>query len=234
MFLCVGLAKEFIVPGWRVGWLIFHDKSTNRLHDFKTGVKSLTQITLGASSLLQAALPHLLCPGQRSKDALSLKQFSENYMSILRTNAQICMEEGEKCREISVIQPAGAMYAMLKVDIAALNDVKDDAELARKVLEEENLFMLPGSCFNMPNFVRLVICPPPEVIQEAFERLRLFCDRHRLNDADKEQDEQEAEEEEGEHQKTKRQRTTSISSTGTSPQANGKGKGRGVTSNGHK
>jgi len=233
-----GLAKEFIVPGWRVGWLIFHDKSTGRLQEYKSGVKSLTQITLGAPSLLQASLPHLLCPGPRSKDANSLRQFSANYMSILRRNTQICMEEGRRCREISVIQPSGAMYAMLKVDIESLEDIRDDAEFARKVLEEENLFMLPGACFNMPNFVRLVICPPAEVLQEAFQRLRLFCDRHRRDDIilqTESYDTCEAADGEGEENapKGKRRRTNSVeSTTSVSSKSNNHGKGRG--GNGHK
>ena len=42
-----GLAKEFIVPGWRVGWMILHDKGTGRLTQYKAGIKSLTQIIVG-------------------------------------------------------------------------------------------------------------------------------------------------------------------------------------------
>lgn len=43
----LGLAKEYIVPGWRVGWVVVHDKSTGRLKEVKQGMKSLTQIILG-------------------------------------------------------------------------------------------------------------------------------------------------------------------------------------------
>jgi tyrosine aminotransferase len=44
-----GLAKEFVIPGWRVGWLILHDKKTGRLDEFKNGIKSLTQLIVGKS-----------------------------------------------------------------------------------------------------------------------------------------------------------------------------------------
>lgn len=177
-----GLAKEFIVPGWRVGWLIFHDKNTGRLDDYKTGVRSLTQITLGASSLLQAALPHVLSATPGSKDAQSLQQFMDHYMGILSVNGQLCVEEAKSCPELSVIQPKGAMYTMIRIEMDRLEGITDDADFARKLLQEENLFILPGACFNMPNFVRLVICPPPEVIQESFARLRSFCARYRRKD----------------------------------------------------
>eukprot|EP01040_Poterioochromonas_malhamensis_P009236 gene9235-10025_t len=174
-----GLAKEFIVPGWRVGWIILHDKGTGRLADYKSGLKQLTQIIVGANSLIQAAIPRLLCPTPGSKDEQSLQQFSRRYMDILSQNAKLCVELSQACPELTVIEPTGAMYVMIKVDIAALEGIIDDADFARKLLEEENLFILPGQCFNMANFVRLVICPPEETIREAFERFSLFCDRHR-------------------------------------------------------
>ena len=28
-----GLAKEFIVPGWRVGWIVIHEKGTGRFKE---------------------------------------------------------------------------------------------------------------------------------------------------------------------------------------------------------
>jgi tyrosine aminotransferase len=76
------------------------------------------------------------------------------------------------------------MYVMIKIEIDRLDGIVDDADFARKLLEEENLFILPGQCFNMANFVRLVICPPAHVVQEAFARFRSFCDRHRKADVD--------------------------------------------------
>jgi aspartate/methionine/tyrosine aminotransferase len=46
-YVLSGLAKEFIVPGWRIGWLIVHDKGTGKTLELKAGLKSLTQIILG-------------------------------------------------------------------------------------------------------------------------------------------------------------------------------------------
>lgn len=45
-----GLAKEFIVPGWRVGWVVLYDRSTTvpkLSHEIKSGLKSLSQLILG-------------------------------------------------------------------------------------------------------------------------------------------------------------------------------------------
>jgi len=39
--------------------------------------------------------------------------------------------------------------------------------------------VLPGQCFGMPNYFRLVTCPPSELLLEAWERLGLFCAKYR-------------------------------------------------------
>ena len=41
----------------------------------------------------------------------------------------------------------------------------------------ENVFALPGSCFQAPGFVRLVCCAPVDVMAEAVKRIRAFCER---------------------------------------------------------
>jgi tyrosine aminotransferase len=49
-----------------------------------------------------------------------------------------------------------------------------------KLLEEENVFVLPGKIFKIENFIRIVICPPPEMLREAVDRIRQFCQRHHI------------------------------------------------------
>ena len=47
-----GLAKQFLIPGWRVGWITVHDRN-NVLADVRTAYFKLSQNILGASSLAQ-------------------------------------------------------------------------------------------------------------------------------------------------------------------------------------
>jgi tyrosine aminotransferase len=149
------------------------------LKDYKVGVRNLTQIVLGANSLIQGAIPRLLTPTPGSKDALALEEFSKHYMDTLRRNTKVCVEEAADCPEISVIEPQGAMYMMIKIEIEKLEGIKDDAHFAQMLLQEENLILLPGQCFTMKNFIRLVIAPPDDYIREALIRIKLFCARHR-------------------------------------------------------
>ena len=135
---------------------------------------------IGASSLLQSALPRVLTPAADSEDEKSLSLFRDKYMHTLRKNTQICVNSLQNVSELKTNAPKGAMYIMLQIDISKLFDIKDDKEFAEKLLTEENLSVLPGACFNMGGYIRLVTCPPEEIFTEAVERLKVFCSRHNI------------------------------------------------------
>lgn len=54
-----GLAKKYLVPGWRVGWIFIHDRN-DVFAEVREGLNSLSQLILGSNSLVQAALPEIL------------------------------------------------------------------------------------------------------------------------------------------------------------------------------
>jgi tyrosine aminotransferase len=130
--------------------------------------------------LLQSALPRVLTPTAGSDDEKSLQLFHDNYMHTLRKNTQICVDLLKNVSELNTNAPKGAMYIMLKINIPSLFDINDDKEFAEKLLTEENLSVLPGACFNMGGYIRLVTCPPEEIFADALERLKLFCSRHNV------------------------------------------------------
>lgn len=53
-----GLAKQFLIPGWRVGWVIVNDRN-NILEDVRTAYLKLSRSTLGANSLVQVTCLHV-------------------------------------------------------------------------------------------------------------------------------------------------------------------------------
>ena len=57
---CSGMAKQYLVPGMRVGWLTFYGPG---LEELKGGVKSLSQVVLGACHLAQEASSRALDDG---------------------------------------------------------------------------------------------------------------------------------------------------------------------------
>lgn len=40
------------------------------------------------------------------------------------------------------------------------------------------MFCLPGKCFDVDNFIRIVLTVPKEMIIEACERIKEFCKEH--------------------------------------------------------
>lgn len=175
-----GIAKQFVVPGWRVGWIVILDTTDGKLREIKRGLHSLSQIILGANTLIQSIIPKLLCPAPGSNEEKDLAAFHEHYLNVLRANSNSCEEIVSSVPGLSIIKPSAAMYTMIGIDMAQFANTKitNDIEFANRFLEEENVFVLPGQCFGMKNYIRLVICMPNEMIREALNRLKEFCLRN--------------------------------------------------------
>jgi len=60
---CSGLAKQFLVPGWRVGWLVFYGE---QIKPIKAGVQALANVVLGATNIIQSAIPKILAPEDKA------------------------------------------------------------------------------------------------------------------------------------------------------------------------
>ena len=176
-----GIAKEFLVPGWRVGWIIVHD-TDDILKEVKAGMIRLSQLTIGANVPIQGAIPSILTPTRGSADEAALKAFHTATMKQLEDNAMFTVEQLSKVKGLNVVIPQGAMYVMVGVDVETAFDpasgMKNDVDFAQKLLLEENVFVLPGKCFGVDNFFRVVFTAPKDKLAEAYARIALFCERH--------------------------------------------------------
>lgn len=56
---CSGLTKRFLVPGWRMGWIVVHDRG-GVLDEVRAGLQRLSQRIIGSNTLVQGALPAIL------------------------------------------------------------------------------------------------------------------------------------------------------------------------------
>ena len=80
---------------------------------------------------------------------------------------------------LSVVTPQGAMYVMVGIDITKFDDsIGNDTEFTQKLLDEEAVFVIPGKCFGIPNFVRVVLSGPEDTLKDAYSRMANFCKRH--------------------------------------------------------
>jgi tyrosine aminotransferase len=162
-----GLAKQYMIPGWRLGWIVLHDRH-GQLAEVRKGLADLSTLTLGPASLIQSIVGDLL----ENTD----KSYYSSVNAQLEESVAVINEYLTGAKGLHVIKPEGAMYVMVGIDTNVL-DVKDDAEFSQRLVREESVFVLPGQVFQMPNYFRIVITSPKDVMTEACERIRSFCDR---------------------------------------------------------
>ena len=54
----------------------------------------------------------------------------------------------------------------------------NDLDLVEALVTEESVFCLPGKCFNIANFFRIVLTVPENLLSEACQRIANFCQKH--------------------------------------------------------
>jgi tyrosine aminotransferase len=164
-----GIAKQFVCPGYRLGWILLYEKGHN-CKAIRDGMNSLSQIILGPNTLVQAAVPDLLMKTPKTYYTKLIQTLEHQALFLHNSITQIA--------GLSAIKPAGAMYIMVRIDFSQFTGFSNDSEFAQLLLNEEFLFVLPGTCFQSPGFIRLVITAPLHILQDAIKRLQEFCHRH--------------------------------------------------------
>lgn len=164
-----GLAKLFIVPGWRLGWIAIHDRH-DVLSDVRIALNKQTQLILGPSTVIQSVVEVALHKVPES--------YHDNLRLTLKTHANLVCDRLEKTPGLTIVRPGGAMYMMVGIKPENFIDIKDDVEFAKGLLTEENLSILPGTIFTCPNFLRIVICAPEDKLNDACSRIESYCARH--------------------------------------------------------
>jgi tyrosine aminotransferase len=170
---CGGIAKRFLVPGWRLGWVAVHDRGGALARGGVPGaLVSLSQLILGANTLVQAALPALL----RDTPAA----FFRDTMATLERHARLCHDALAAVPGLRPIMPRGAMYMMVGVDVAAFGpEIADDKDFTRLLAQEQCVSCLPAAIFDCPNFFRIVVTVPEDMLAAAMARITAFCAAHR-------------------------------------------------------
>jgi tyrosine aminotransferase len=163
-----GISKQYLVPGWRVGWLTVYNRH-EALTTLKAGFHRLITLLLAPNSLVQAALPTVL--------ESTPQEFYDGLLDVLRNNATTLYAALVNVPGLKPIMPRGAMYMMVGIDPEVL-DYDCDIKFSRALLQEQNIMVLPGQVFNVHGYFRLVITLPSKDLLEAAERLKQFCAAH--------------------------------------------------------
>lgn len=167
---CGGLTKRFLIPGWRMGWITIHDRNGVFEKGVRRGLLSLSQRILGPNTVIQGALEEILTETPQA--------FFDNTISAVQKNANIAYEALVKIPGLKPIMPQGAMYMMVAIDMKNFPHYKSDVDFTSDMVVEQSVFALPASCFQYPNYFRVVLTVPEDKLRIACERIAEFCADH--------------------------------------------------------
>uniref|UniRef100_A0A0K0ETM7 Tyrosine aminotransferase n=1 Tax=Strongyloides stercoralis TaxID=6248 RepID=A0A0K0ETM7_STRER len=165
---CDGIAKRYMIPGWRLGWIIIHDRF-GVLEHVRKGMISLTQKIVGPCALMQGALPKIL-----KETPLS---YFEKSRKVIENNAKLFFDCFNEIPGLTPIMSNGAMYMMVKIDPYIYGD---DMEFLKDLIKQQSVYCLPGGAFGTPYWFRVVLTYPESLSKEAIQRISEFCKNKRL------------------------------------------------------
>jgi aspartate/methionine/tyrosine aminotransferase len=160
-----GFSKIYLSPGWRCGYMYFHDP-TDILGDLKYAVLQLARQRLCISTPIMKA-----CTVAYSGPQDHIIETNKK----LKKRAEFAYKRLNEIDGIETQKPEGAFYIFPKVDME--DRWKSDKEFSLDVLRNTGLVLPHGSGFCPiygKNHFRSVILPQIEVMDEAFGKLEEF------------------------------------------------------------
>jgi len=151
------LSKNYLCPGWRMGWIIF----STCPDEYVEAVKKLARARLSISHPMQYAVQPALDGNQNH-----IKEMNDK----LRKRRDIIYDRLNKIDGISCVKPKGAFYAFPKIEI------KDDKEFVLDFLRKEKVLFVYGSGFGMQGYFRVVFAASDEALNEAMDRLERYME----------------------------------------------------------
>lgn len=152
ILVCGGLAKRFLVPGWRLGWIAIHDE-TGAMEHIRKSLSSLSQRTIGSNTLIQVRINiFLLTKTSRHLNQGALpailqttpQSFHDNLAETLALHAQVAYDHFSSIKGLTPFMPEGAMYMVVEINLRNFPQFESGLEFTKQMMEEESVFCLPG------------------------------------------------------------------------------------------
>nr|HDO81538.1 aminotransferase class I/II-fold pyridoxal phosphate-dependent enzyme [Candidatus Bathyarchaeota archaeon] len=163
-----GLSKTYLVPGWRLGYVYFHDPE-GVIQDVKEGVVKGARVRLSVNVPAQVA-------GAAALNGS--KEHVKELVSALRERRDYTFKRLSEIHEFHCEEPRGAFYVFPRIN---LRKWRDDLEFVIEVLNDAGVLLVNGSGFgeNGGWHFRMVFLPTVDILEEAFNRLEEFMKRKR-------------------------------------------------------
>lgn len=151
-----GLSKTYAAPGWRIGYAGMPAPIAKKVGG------ALSHITGNPNSVAQRA----------TIEALNGPQDKVEEMKKIYKKRRDMFVEGLKEIGIPCVVPGGAFYIYANMSGFYNDEIKDSVTIAKKLLEEAHIAVVPGAAFGTDEHVRFSFATSEERIQECLDRLK--------------------------------------------------------------
>tara|TARA_B100000287_G_scaffold394322_1_gene408270 strand:- start:1972 stop:2772 length:801 start_codon:yes stop_codon:yes gene_type:complete len=160
-----GVSKVYFAPGWRIGYMAFHDPS-GRLSSVRDGVERLLRSRLCASTPAQFGYLAGL---------LDDSGWLEGHRATIKRRLEYSLSRIDEIKGLECQAPGGAFYLFVRITDPFL--AKDDKKFVLDLLHDKHVLVVHGSGFS-PEFgmghFRMVCLPDIDTLSEAFDRIDSF------------------------------------------------------------
>jgi alanine-synthesizing transaminase len=152
-----GLSKNYLCPGWRIGWMIF----SLGMEKYKQAVFQLARARLSSPTPFQYAIATAL----------------ENNSHLAEVNRKL-KERGDytykrlnEIQGISCVKPKGAFYAFPKIETGI-----EDKKFVMGLLYKKHVLTVYGTGFgyDKPDHFRIVFLPDMEILKKAYDGIEEY------------------------------------------------------------
>jgi len=159
-----GLSKVYRACGYRVGWVVLSG-DMEQAQDYLDALELLASLRLCSNVPAQWAVQTALGGFQ---SVLELVRPGGR----LFESRQAVIDSVNRSRYLTLVEPAGSMYAFVGVDRSVLPTF-DDAAFALDLLEQKHVLIAPGVSFNVDynNHFRVTLLPDKAMLETVFARI---------------------------------------------------------------
>jgi len=157
-----GLSKNYLAPGWRIGWGIASGEAYV-IRPYLEGVNKLLRARLCANHPEQYAIKAALEGPQDHLPEVIRK---------MRSRRDLTMQWCSTTPRVSCVEPRGAFYAYPKIDVP-----EDDEVFVRELIRQKYVMVVHGSGFGQcpgTKHFRIVFLPDEATLTRAYSAIGDF------------------------------------------------------------
>jgi alanine-synthesizing transaminase len=151
-----GLSKNYLAPGWRIGWGIVSGEAA-AVKQYNEGIQKLLRARLCANHPEQYAIKAAL---EGPQDHLI------DVRNKLRSRRDLTVRWANSTPRVSCVSPRGAFYAFPRIDIPENDDV-----FVRELILQKHVMVVHGSGFGQKpgtKHFRIVFLPDESTLTRAY------------------------------------------------------------------